>query len=596
MAPFVEEDLGCVGNICMPPVANLCYHLCARSVGGQHAARRTGHILRHYFRSTKLPLAANNVLRSGKNDEEAEKQEKGNGAMSRLLLEMSERSLEGGGRSAQKVLEEAGFDKELKEKLQERISSTNFRNEFPSAFSQMDMPSTAGKGTRDIAAARPWTGTEALEDSVLRMLSDTYKPMRSPAKLPSIRGPPPKVDTGRPKRATSLGARLANARDRSSKYSYLKDESLSEKERDQFRKELKERFTPGARLMPTTLQGLSSLANERIEDAIARGQFKNLPRGKELARDYNMSSPFLDTTEYFMNKIIQKQDIVPPWIEKQQEVVSTATKFRGRLRQDWRRHAARLIGSSGGSLQAQLQRAKDYAAAEAIVNPPKRKEEIDSILDDHGDLSKVVIGSVLVPSEANNFDDQATDIAVISKAASKAREIQELEGATVDISMSGEASPPLLNLESKSTPDTSKTRSQPTVSQLTNSRISGGASLPFRDPKWEDAERSYHVAAIKDLNSMTRSYNLMAPRLAQKPYFSLDRELRSCFADVAPQLAEEIQYRATAPKAKVEVIGHRAGSVLERLAGEQAKVYDERKPQYGFKEFWKDLFGAKEST
>jgi len=517
--------------------------------------------------------------------------------MSRRLLEMSERSLEDGGRSARKAVEEAGFDEELKQKLQERIASANFRNEFPSAFSQMDMPSIAGKETRDIAAARPWTGTEALEDSALRMLSDAYKPMRSPAKLPSIRGPPPKVDTGRPKRATSLGARLANARDRSSKYSYLKDESLSEKERDQFRKELKERFTPGARPMPTTLQGLSSLANERIEDAIARGQFKNLPRGKELARDYNMSSPFLDTTEYFMNKIIQKQDIVPPWIEKQQEVVSTATKFRGRLRQEWRRHAARLIGSSGGSLQAQIQRAKDYAAAEAIVNPPKSKEEIVNTLNDHGHLSKIALSGKLMPSDAKDFDDQATDLPVTSEAACKSPEIEEPEIVNCHVNMSEETTQlSSLNLESSPTLDTSKTRFQSPVSQITNSRIDGGAVFPFRDPKWEEAERSYHVAVINNLNSMTRSYNLMAPRLAQKPYFSLDRELRSCFADVAPQLAQEIHYRATTPKPKLEVIEHRPGSVLERFGGEKAKVYDERKPQYGFKEFWKDLFGAKEST
>ena len=36
-----------------------------------------------------------------------------------------------------------------------------------------------------------------------------------------------------------------------------------------------------------------------------------------------------------MNKMIQRQDIVPPWIEKQQELVKTANVFRGRLRADW---------------------------------------------------------------------------------------------------------------------------------------------------------------------------------------------------------------------------------------------------------------------
>ena len=104
------------------------------------------------------------------------------------------------------------------------------------------------------------------------------------------------------------------------------------------RKILKERFTAGARPMPGSVQGLAALANERIEDAIARGQFKNIARGKGLnvERDYNANSPFLDTTEYFMNKIIQKQEIVPPWIEKQQELIKAANVFRARLRVDVR--------------------------------------------------------------------------------------------------------------------------------------------------------------------------------------------------------------------------------------------------------------------
>ncbi|KAK5275680.1 hypothetical protein LTR16_012233, partial [Cryomyces antarcticus] len=144
----------------------------------------------------------------------------------------------------------------------------------------VELPTSAGKGTRDIAGARPWTGTESVEDAALRMLTDAHKPMRGPAKIPSIRGPPPKVDTGRSKTKVNSGTRIANARDKTSIYSFMKDPNLSEKEREQFRKEMKERFTPAARAVPATVQGLASLADERIVDAIARGQFKNLPRGK----------------------------------------------------------------------------------------------------------------------------------------------------------------------------------------------------------------------------------------------------------------------------------------------------------------------------
>jgi hypothetical protein len=114
---------------------------------------------------------------------------------------------------------------------------------------------------------------------------------------------------------------------------------------------------------------------------------------------------------------------------------------------------------------------------------------------------------------------------------------------------------------------------------------------PFRIPTWEAAELSYLKLAITNLNSLTRSYNLMAPELAKKPYFSLERELKSCYADAAPQLAGEIKERATRPvKELVEKIGHTPGSVLDRFAGERVNVYDSKKPLYGWKEFWNDLW------
>lgn len=376
-----------------------------------------------------------------------------------------------------------------------------------------------------------------------------------------------------PPKKTS-GERLANARDRTSIYALSQDPNMTDNEREQMRKQLKERFTAGARPMPTSVQGLAALANERIEDAIARGQFKNIPRGKgkNIERDYTASSPFLDTTEYFMNKIIQKQDIVPPWIEKQQELVQTATRFRGRLRAEWKRHAARVISSKGGSLEAQVRRAEAYAAAEEAVNPRIKKTEAMSKIDDTGALTQVSVTETPAPSLNGN--------------SSKITVTEEL--ATAPPSSSKPSS-----TDAASTPPTesSATVSTPTPSPPPT------AAHPFRDPTWEQTERSYHRLAVTELNNLTRSYNLMAPDLAKKPYFSLERELRACYADVAPQVADEIRERATAPKVTVEVIGHRPGGVLEKLgAADKARVWDERKPKYGFREFWRDLWGGDEGA
>ena len=276
--------------------------------------------------------------------------------------------------------------------------------------------SSAGKGTRDIAAAEPWTGVEKLEDAALRMLNDTYKPLRGTRgpKIPAPRGPPANVDLRmRGAVQKSRVERLANARDRTSVYALSQDPSMTELEREQMRKQLKERFTAGARPMPTSVQGLAALANERIEDAIARGQFKNIPRGKgtNIERDYTASSPFLDTTEYFMNKIIQKQEIVPPWIEKQQELVKAAAVFRSRLRADWKRHAARVIASKGGPLEAQIRRAEAYAAAEAALNPRITKQEALTEINADGKLSQITVTETQSPSNAS--EDSKITVAVV---------------------------------------------------------------------------------------------------------------------------------------------------------------------------------------
>ncbi|MCJ1424191.1 hypothetical protein MMC29_002078, partial [Sticta canariensis] len=317
------------------------------------------------------------------------------GGMTRRLAQMTDESLEQGGRSTQNAIKEGGFSEELKSRLEAKILDDKFKSSNPAAFAQLNMPSSAGQGTRGVAAAQPWTGTEAVEDVALRMLTDAHKPLRSigPAKILKPGGSRMSVDMRMQKALhKSQGQRLANARDRTSAYALSQDSSLSEHEKEQIRKQLKERFTPGVRPMPGTVQGLAALANERIDEAIARGQFRNIARGrgKNIERDYTASSPFLDTTEYFMNKIIQKQEIVPPWIEKQQELVKEAAIFRARLRADWKRHAVRVIASKGGSLEEQVRRARAYAAAEVTMNSKSQKVEALSEIKE-GKVSHVTV-------------------------------------------------------------------------------------------------------------------------------------------------------------------------------------------------------------
>lgn len=414
------------------------------------------------------------------------------------------------------------------------------------------------------------------------MLTDVHKPMRGPSKIPTPRAPPLSVDM-RMKKAVkkSGGERLANARDRTSVYALSQDPNLTEKEKEAMRKQMKERFTAGARPMPATVQGLAALANERIEDAISRGQFKGIRRGKgkNVERDYTASSPFIDTTEYFMNKIIQEQEIVPPWIEKQQELVKAAAVFRSRLRADWKRHAARMISSKGGSVEAQVRRAEAYAAAEEAINPKKPKREALSEIDEEGRLSQVTVTES--PPSAVQTEDTKITVSADLAAQSPSLDPSNTSGTPqIQTNVSAVSAPPADSQSEPASPTFPHSPPKPLI--------------PFRDPSWQALEHAYHTLAITDLNSLTRTYNLQAPSLAKKPYFNLDRELRACFADIAPQLPAEIRERASRPqKVRVEVVGHRPGGVMERFGGDRARVWDERRPQYGWREFWRDLWRKK---
>ncbi len=499
------------------------------------------------------------------------------GALTRRLREMSEEAVDSGGQGVLKNMGEAGFSADLKAQLEQRIAAANLRS------SEANLPASASRHTRDLTTAEPWTGTESIHDASLRMLNDAHKPMRlgRPPRIPGVK-PPQTVDTGHKRNKEGRGLRLANARDRSSVYMSAKD-AAAEAEREKRFQELKERFEPHARIIvPDTIQGLASLANKRIEDAIARGQFKNIPRGrgKNVERDHNASSPFIDTTEYFMNKIIQKQEIVPPWIEKQQEVTSAANKFRTRLRADWKRHAARMIASKGGSMEDQLRRAEGYAKAELISNPVKRKQETLTVSDSQGHLSQISLSGELKVAKENSPGAETVALEEITA-----------ERVTLDPASSSNPQNPA---EAK-TVDSSQTIEVPVAASASGVPPT---PYPFRDPQWERTEHGYLVVAIKDLNDKARSYNLQAPELAKRPYFKLERELNSCYADVAPLLAEAILERARKPAAKIDGWhGTRERTVLDSIVGGPVRVRDEKaSKQYGFKQFWKDLWAEKPSS
>lgn len=490
---------------------------------------------------------------TNRNDGEAESEKKKSssevglgdqelGAMSRRLQEATEEALLTGGQSGRRAIEDAGFSDELKEKLLDKIADAEFKKEFSGALAEAGVTSGGGASSSSyIANSEPWTGEEPTADAVLRMLEDAHKPLKPELRGNFQLGP---IDTRlKRKPSKSPGQRAASAKDKVSTYTGMgmKDsEGLSDKERTEVKEQLQDRFRPEGRGGPVMISAIASLANQRIEDAIARGQFKDIPRGQDREKDARTDNPFIDTTEYLMNRMIKRQDIVPPWIEKQQELVKRVNEFRQRLRNDWKRHAARMIASKGGSLLEQMKKAEQYAASEQFHNPLQRS-----------------VDQIPVPPSA-------TDDPVF-----KMQPHVERDGS-VEASNGSE-----------------------------KAAESGPLPSPFRDLDWEKAEHKYLQLSIDNLNGMMRSYNLMAPDAAKKPYFSLQRELAACYATVAPLLANEIKVRATRPTSSslgsVKPVAGDGEGIMERFTGkDNVQVHLEADEKaYGLKEWWRDFWKRK---
>ena len=203
-------------------------------------------------------------------------QDEEQGAMQRRLEELAE--------SARPIPEDpkAGistFTEEDLIKIQERVAQASFEENYPRAHTVHNLPRSADKQTRNIAADMPWTGEESTHDTVLRMLTDVHKPLKMPVPKPTLDSLPLRGPT-KPMTPKSPPGRVLAAKEASQGYSLLK-----------------EKLSPGFRAMPATMEGLASLAEEKILDARNRGQFKNLPgRGKPATKDHLAESPYLDRT------------------------------------------------------------------------------------------------------------------------------------------------------------------------------------------------------------------------------------------------------------------------------------------------------------
>jgi hypothetical protein len=205
---------------------------------------------------------------------------------------------------------------------------------------------------------KPWDGEEPVQHSVLRMIMDKYRaPLRvEGAARKSIPQPqlyhpqvmqPQEEEKSSGKKAIERQAvrskmkqeRLANARDAVIDYKITMNHPIEEEKqhisdnvtqatnkKDVYFDEWEEDQTP------RNISDLGVLSDAIIRSARARGDFDDLPgRGKPLEHDPLIDNPFIDRTEYFLNRIVQRNGAAPPWVIMQMEVDTETTSFRSRL-------------------------------------------------------------------------------------------------------------------------------------------------------------------------------------------------------------------------------------------------------------------------
>ncbi|KAI0692555.1 hypothetical protein BC835DRAFT_1416483 [Cytidiella melzeri] len=65
----------------------------------------------------------------------------------------------------------------------------------------------------------------------------------------------------------------------------------------------------------------------------------------------------------------------------------------------------------------------------------------------------------------------------------------------------------------------------------------------WRDPEWEARERSYHDTALSEINSLVRKYNAMAPYAVRRAVYTLESELDRAYQESGEDILQGIAER-----------------------------------------------------
>ncbi|EPQ58913.1 hypothetical protein GLOTRDRAFT_69931 [Gloeophyllum trabeum ATCC 11539] len=89
------------------------------------------------------------------------------------------------------------------------------------------------------------------------------------------------------------------------------------------------------------------------------------------------------------------------------------------------------------------------------------------------------------------------------------------------------------------------------LSSLTLSSVTA-----LRDPEWEERERSYHITALDELNALVRKYNGVAPYSVRRPYYRIEEELEKAYRESGEEILRGVDERVKGKGKKPELRGY----------------------------------------
>ncbi|KAJ6617924.1 hypothetical protein B0H10DRAFT_2218092 [Mycena sp. CBHHK59/15] len=88
----------------------------------------------------------------------------------------------------------------------------------------------------------------------------------------------------------------------------------------------------------------------------------------------------------------------------------------------------------------------------------------------------------------------------------------------------------------------------------------------FRDPAWAQRERAFHATALAEVNGLVRRYNALAPHAVRRTPYALDAELAGVYERAAEGIGRALAERAVARAREKEVVRAKDDGLAHRGA------------------------------